>query len=95
MTVRVYEQCHFTTPEGIRKFIAGGFSTGVGSNLFKIGPVKLMADGSLGARTARLRDGYADAPGEKGLLIYPQPPLEEMIAAAHQGGMHPYCRKRA
>ena len=87
MTVRVYEQCHFTTPEGIRQFIAGGFSTGVGSNLFKIGPVKLMADGSLGARTARLRDGYADAPGEKGLLIYPQPQLEEMIAAAHQGGM--------
>ena len=87
MTVRVYEQCHFTTPEGIRQFIADGFSTGVGSNLFKIGPVKLMADGSLGARTARLRDGYADAPGEKGLLIYPQPQLEEMIAAAHQGGM--------
>ena len=64
-----------------------GFPPGWGSNLFKIGPVKLMADGSLGARTARLRDGYADAPGEKGLLIYPQPQLEEMIAAAHQGGM--------
>ena len=87
MTVRVYEQCHFTTADGIRQFISVGFSTGVGSNLFKIGPVKLMADGSLGARTARLRDGYADAPGEKGLLIYPQQQLEEMIAAAHQGGM--------
>ena len=87
MTVRVYEQCHFHSAEGIRKFIAAGFSTGVGSNLFKIGPVKLMADGSLGARTARLRDGYADAPGEKGLLIYPQSQLDEMIAAAHMGGM--------
>ena len=31
--------------------------------------LKLFADGSLGARTARLREGYSDSPGTRGLLL--------------------------
>ena len=37
-----------------------------------ISTVKLLADGSLGARTAFLREPYSDAPDTCGLPIYPE-----------------------
>ena len=63
LTVRVYEQSQFTTPAGLQSFLDMGYTTGTGSELFKIGPLKLLGDGSLGARTAYLSGTYADAPG--------------------------------
>ncbi len=35
----------------------------------EVAGVKLFADGSLGARTARLRSGYSDDPGNRGVLL--------------------------
>ncbi|MFN4182191.1 MAG: amidohydrolase [bacterium] len=37
-----------------------------------MGGVKLFADGSLGARTARLKESYADAPGVGEWVLHPQ-----------------------
>lgn len=87
MTVRVYEQSQFTAPEGLQAFLDAGFNTGVGSEFFRIGPLKLLGDGSLGARTAFLRDGYADAPGEHGLALFTQPEMDDMILLARSHGM--------
>lgn len=87
MTVRVYEQSQLTTPEELRAFLAEGYKTGVGSEWFKIGPLKMLGDGSLGARTAYLSGSYADAPGEKGIPIFTQEQFDEMIGMAHAGGM--------
>lgn len=87
LTVRIYEQSQFTTPESLQTFFDMGYTTGKGSDMFKIGPLKLLGDGSLGARTAFLSGEYADAPGEKGLAIFTQAQFNEMIALARSHGM--------
>ena len=87
LTVRVYEQSQFTTPAGLQSFLDMGYTTGTGSELFKIGPLKLLGDGSLGARTAYLSGTYADAPGEKGLAIFTQEQFNELITLAHTHNM--------
>ena len=87
MTVRVYEQCQFTDVAGLRDFLDAGHLTGNGSAMFRIGPLKLLGDGSLGSRTAYLSSGYADAPGERGIPIFTQDELDAMITLAHTRGM--------
>ncbi len=87
LTVRVYEQSQFTTPKELQAFLDMGYTTGTGSELFKIGPLKLLGDGSLGARTAYLSGTYADAPGEKGLAIFTQEQFNELITLAHTHNM--------
>ncbi len=56
-------------------------------NQFRIGPLKLLLDGSLGANTAYLQEDYADIPGEKGMPLYTQEELDHMVLTAHQEGM--------
>ena len=89
MTVRVYEQCLLPTEQLLEEFLSCGYRTGQGSGHFKIGPLKLLADGSLGARTAFLGQPYEDAerPGERGIAIYSQEELEKMIVLADGAGM--------
>lgn len=87
LTVRITQQSQFTTPEGLGKFLQKGGNTGVGSDLFRIGPLKLLGDGSLGARTAFLSKDYADAPGQRGIAIFSQAEFDEMIGLAHRSGM--------
>jgi len=43
-----------------------GLQTGFGDNTAKIGCIKILADGSLGARTAALKEPYSDQPNNKG-----------------------------
>gem|GEM_PF-54319 len=84
LTLRVYEQCNFDGADELRQFIgSGGFTRG--SGLFREGPLKMLGDGSLGSRTARLSEPY---PGteEQGILIYTDSEMREMISlAAAQG----------
>lgn len=87
LSVRVYEQSQFTAPEALQAFLDMGYTTGVGSELFRIGPLKLLGDGSLGARTAYLSQSYADAPGEKGIAIFTQEQFNEMVALARSRNM--------
>jgi len=54
---------------------------------FRIGPLKLLLDGSLGANTAYLQEDYADAPGEQGMPLYSQEELDHMVLTAHRAGM--------
>ena len=87
MTVRVYEQSQFNTPAELTPFLDAGYKTGWGTPLFRIGPLKMVADGSLGARTAYMSTHYADAPDEKGLAIFTHEQLTEMLTLAHERGM--------
>ena len=54
MTVRVYEQSQFTNLDVLKGFVEKGYNTGWGNHWFKIGPLKMLGDGSLGARSAYL-----------------------------------------
>lgn len=93
MTVRVYEQCLLPTMERLNDFLARGYRTGQGTEIFKIGPLKLLADGSLGARTAFLSAPYEDGNEEdggrktRGIAIYSQEELEKLVCTADRAGM--------
>lgn len=90
LTVKVYEQCLLPELSMVREFISRGYCTGKGSSFFAIGPLKLLADGSLGARTALLSEPYSDDrenPLNCGIGIYTQEELNQLVAFASSNGM--------
>ncbi len=87
LTVRVYEQSNFQTVDSLREFVEEGNITGAGDEMFRIGPLKLLGDGSLGARTAYMSRPYADDPSTVGLPVFTQETLDEMIGFANAHGM--------
>lgn len=87
LSVRVYEQCNFSDTASLEEFIRAGNVTGSGSYNFKTGPLKLLGDGALGARTALLSRPYADAPETCGLPVFDRGTIEKMIDLAHCSGM--------
>ena len=87
LTVRVTEQAQFTDKEELLRFIGEGNTAGTGDRMFRVGPVKLLGDGSLGSRTAYLSRPYADDPGTRGFPLYTQERLNEMVSVAHRRGM--------
>ena len=64
-----------------------GIQTGLGDDLVQLGPVKLMMDGSLGARTAALFEPYEDEPSTSGLLLEAPEILTEKISSAHEANL--------
>lgn len=87
LTVRVYEQSNFETVESLKEFVESGCRTGVGTEFFKIGPLKMLGDGSLGARTAYLSQPYADDPSTKGIPVFTKQLFEDMICYANANDM--------
>ena len=87
LSVRVYEQANFTKVEEYAEYIGAGNRTGAGSDRFRIGPLKLLGDGALGARTAYLSRPYADAPDTKGLSVFTPEAFDQLIGYAHEQGM--------
>ena len=64
-----------------------GWDDSFGSRKFKINTIKILSDGSLGARTAYLRKPYADDPTTRGLILFDQETLDAMVLKAHQNNM--------
>lgn len=87
MTVRVYQQSNFTNVPTLSEFIAEGNVTGAGTDMFRIGPLKLLGDGALGARTAYLSRPYADDPSTQGLSVFKPEEFDALIGYAHRNGM--------
>ena len=88
LTVRVYEQAQFTDMKGLEDFLGKGNCTGKGGNMFRIGPVKLLGDGSLGSRTAYLSRPYADSDADtRGFPLYSDREMQAMVTCAHSHGM--------
>ena len=84
LTVRVREQVNLTTVPDLLRFLETAHS---GTAMFSIGPLKLLGDGALGARTALLSHPYADAPDTRGLSIFTAQQFDELIGCAHAHGM--------
>lgn len=82
LKLRVYEQSQFFTPEDFMSHINNGYQQNQGSIFFKTGPLKILADGSLGSRTAKLRAPYRDAADTKGILIHNENELKNLISIA-------------
>ncbi len=87
LTVRICQQSQFCDAASLQAFLDAGYTTGSGDAWFRIGPLKLLGDGSLGARTAYLSGSYADKPGYRGLALFSQEEFNEMIALANRHRM--------
>jgi predicted amidohydrolase YtcJ len=68
LTVRVNEQCEFKDLQEFAAFLDEGYTMDVGNDYFRIGPLKLIADGTLGAETAAVSEPYTDHPDQKGMM---------------------------
>lgn len=66
---------------------ASGLRTGEGDRWLRIGATKLFADGSLGGRTAALRQPYADDPGNSGMYIWSKDEFDALVDESHRQGM--------
>lgn len=86
MTVRVYQQCLFEEPKEYKKFLQKGYRTGQGSYFYKLGPLKLLSDGCLGARTAALEEPY-EGTQENGIAVWSREGLNEMVRLAYESDM--------
>ncbi|RFC77104.1 amidohydrolase [Streptomyces sp. AcE210] len=63
-----------------------GLRTGFGDEWLRIGPTKMMSDGSLIGRSAAMCCDYHDSPGNKGLLQHEPERIRRYIAEAHRCG---------
>ena len=86
LTVRVREQVNLTTVDALQSYIDAPDAL-KGGRLFCGGPLKLLGDGALGARTALLSRPYADDPATKGLGVFTQEQFDALIGLAHMQGM--------
>ena len=87
LSVRLYHQSCFMSAATFKNFLAAGYKTGVGTDMNKIGPLKLFTDGSLGARTAYLREDYADDAGNRGISTLTQQQVNDIMAIADENDM--------
>ncbi|GMQ60948.1 amidohydrolase [Vallitalea maricola] len=87
LPVRIYEQCLLGDIETFQGFLNKGYRTGQGDNFFKIGPLKILADGSLGARTAYLSEPYEDDSSTCGIGKLTQDQLDQLVLCAHKNNM--------
>ena len=81
LKLRVLEQVNIADEEQFKDFIKKDYPHKAYGR-FRIGPVKLLLDGSLGARTAAMREPYTDAPDETGLLVYDEPFIRRRLDLA-------------
>ncbi len=86
LNIRVYQQCLLQSKELLDKFLSLGYRTGQGTNRFKIGPLKLLTDGSLGARTAYLSEPYLGT-DTCGIPVFTNEELNYLVRTAHKNNM--------
>ena len=83
LTLRVY--CMMFYPF-LEKMLAAGVRTALGDEWVRVGGLKLMCDGSISERTARLSQPYVGRPHDYGILVAGEDELYEPAARAHRAG---------
>ena len=68
--------------EQMDHMISLGLTSGMGSPLVRIGGVKIFTDGSIGAKTAFVAQGYIDEPENNGMLLLSQEDYEAIVKRA-------------
>ncbi|SHJ18273.1 amidohydrolase [Lutispora thermophila] len=82
--IRLGEQCLLEETSLVKKFFEKGYRHGWGTDKCRVNCIKLLADGSLGARTAALRQPYADDGNTTGLRMFTQEELDELVLLSHK-----------
>lgn len=67
-------------------YINSGIYTGFGNDRLKLGPIKIMIDGSSSGPTAATLEEYTSDPGNHGLVCLSQEYIEDVTMRAHVAG---------
>lgn len=86
MQVKIIEQINIPDKILLNDFIEKGYHK-ITMDKLKMGPLKLLADGSLGGRTAAMREGYHDDPLNKGVKTFTDEEINELVYLADRNGM--------
>ena len=87
LKLRFSEQALLTEQDTLEDFFAHADKCCFEQRDFRVTTVKLLADGSLGGRTAYMLDPYADMPDNSGLAIYSQDELNKLALTAQRNNM--------
>lgn len=87
LKVRFNQQVRLIDHRQLDHFLERGVKTGDGSDFFKIGAFKLLPDGSLGGKTAALREPYVGDPENRGILTYHTDAFYSLLEKAHTHGL--------
>ncbi|MDD4285869.1 MAG: amidohydrolase [Bacillota bacterium] len=80
MPMHLVLQLRIHKPGDLASFFEFGCKSWETFGRIKIGPIKFLGDGSLGAWTAGLNEPYDDNPGERGLVYYNLEELKSLVA---------------
>ena len=83
LTMRIY--CHIFY-EHMDQMLAAGIKTGLGDEWVKVGAQKMICDGSISERTARLSQPYIGRPNDFGILVTSEDELYQQARKAHMAG---------
>ena len=82
----LYRAYCFINYRHIDEMIAAGVRTGLGDEWVRVGAMKLVCDGSISERTARLSTAYEGRPNDFGILVMKEEELYEYGKKAHLAG---------
>ena len=82
----LYRAYCFINYRFIDSMIAAGVRTGLGDEWVRVGAMKLVCDGSISERTARLSEPYEGRPGDYGILVMTEEELYANGWKAHLAG---------
>jgi predicted amidohydrolase YtcJ len=84
-TVRINHQICYNSPDILRDRISEKLPES--NDFLRYGPLKVFTDGSLGARTALMRQPYADDPSTRGIACMTPEQIDTYVQLASDGGM--------
>jgi len=77
----------YVPPEALEHIETTGLRKKFAGSRLRMNGVKIYADGSLGARTAALREPYSDDPSNSGILRYTDDELSDIVEKVDATGM--------
>lgn len=83
--IRIGEQSLLKDKPTMERFLEK-YTYGFGNDKYRVSCTKILSDGSLGARTAALRNPYNDDPKTSGLELFTQDELNELVLCSHRHG---------
>ncbi|WP_202709206.1 amidohydrolase [Sporosalibacterium faouarense] len=87
LNARINLQMLLKDTDKLKEFLKLDIKTGDGDANLRFGPLKILADGSLGSRTAALEEPYSDDESTYGVLIYKDEEIYEVLKMAHTNGL--------
>lgn len=75
----------------VEDYLKVGIHTRFGSDRFRLGPVKLMIDGSSSGPTAATRQPYESNPESCGIMSMSQEKIDDIVMRAHKSGWQMTC----